>query len=1134
MSRKKKYNPSGFSELYNPKINKYKFICSLKNNGYSSFVQNIKKAYKHPLTKRYVNGNYKPKSYEDIRNQSQFFYSKNLGGEFAWILESLKEHFELINKFVGLEKKLEKNILLGNIDKAIIIINEINVEFGYSYWALEIEYYLLELNEGTEGNWKRKNSLNEKITNRYSLFLNQIFSKKSEQGYSSKDYHRSLYNEIRKTTEYDFELLNFRLAFHLAPKYKHFSFFLFADSSSSLLDRYFSVINTLTELINDKENSELVTKIISKLNEKIRDSRIERLCEFIGINIVEKKGVLEIYDLLDEFSFGNYSLCIEKIPIILLENPNHIELWDIYIKSLVETKSKFIKTNISDYLDKILEDIYSIYSLNGNVIEVSNSVLKTINSIPNFKFSKQLLSIIKFPQEFRIDTSQLKVIFSINSNFANPLLPNISKKAVPSNDIKNSITYKCLDYIMGNGTIPDKSRISAFKIILYSMRKNYNNGEFEECIRLGKEIDLNHFQENIYLEEITFIFYESLVRKELNDEAIDLYVNTYFRNENLLSRINTESVINNIIDADYNMSGSLNSAVFFVLENLDYYYQFVGIEMWLESINIEYPSQLNIENYSEKNEKLTLILDQGCKIEVLEKFYNLFDSKEDVINERKKILKILLQTEKNNFDRFIDELSSIAQKEKIQTVLSEVNSGRIRLSNDMLNSSTDNNFDNNYKRYRLISDFAITNDSLVYDSKKLLADLFESTFDEKTESLDPSFYSFKILVNEMVDSFLFNKKNGLDGDLSTRIRHGELENQLRSVFDKYHLISKKDEQDRYEDITYWGTLLKNTCTKNEIDNIQRILKEFSQKIDNKIQFLVKNQIQVISENYQTNKYSFFDYYLTDSYLKFLYKDSNHRIDQYEEFKDYIFTELKARTDLILKDIRIYFNGHFKEGLDNDLETLKTALLSILNKQSTFELPQNITDAKVDIQNQINNITGWFTVSDSKIDKSMDINTIIQTSFESHNIKHPNFPITPKIKASEKIFIYDYKHYVFIIFNLIDNIRIHCKLNSDQLKVDMSADYENDTLTFSVKNNFHKSLVNEKELKNKFTLIKNNWNNEVNHKSINKEGGTGFEKIKRILFYDIKSVNNQFDFIINSNYLEIIFKINITHKFKING
>src|SRR5690606_31091869 len=123
------------------------------------------------------------------------------------------------------------------------------------------------------------------------------------------------------------------------------------------------------------------------------------------------------------------------------------------------------------------------------------------------------------------------------------------------------------------------------------------------------------------------------------------------------------------------------------------------------------------------------------------------------------------------------------------------------------------------------------------------------------------YLSFKSLVNELIDGFLFNKKNGLDGELSTRIRHGELENQIRSVFDKFHLISKRNDDGLYSNLPYWDNLLSLYLDENSSNKIQNILKEFSKKIDSIIQFLVTENIQVKSENYPAKKHAFFNYYL---------------------------------------------------------------------------------------------------------------------------------------------------------------------------------------------------------------------------------------------------------------------------------
>jgi ribosome-associated toxin RatA of RatAB toxin-antitoxin module len=444
----------------------------------------------------------------------------------------------------------------------------------------------------------------------------------------------------------------------------------------------------------------------------------------------------------------------------------------------------------------------------------------------------------------------------------------------------------------------------------------------------------------------------------------------------------------------------------------------------------------------------------------------------------------------------------------------------------MLESSNENNFQNSYQRYRLLTEFSENFNYESYDSKTLLKNFLDAFVGTKTFTSNPSFLSFKSLVNELVDSFLYNKKNGLDGELSTRIRHGELENQMRSVFDKNQLISKKGDDGLYTNLSYWNDLLSSNLDDDGKNQIQEIFKEFSKTIDSIIQFLVVENIQVKSENYPNKKHGFFDYQFPESVFKILYDKSCRSQETYAEFVEGIFSTLKIYTASHLQDVSNHLTITLRKKIDSELDSLGDKIMSI--STNLVELNQNIIDAKVEFQNEILAISNWFIVANSAVEKTMDLRTIIECSFESSNIQHPNTPIQPKINVNyDELRIFKYKHFIFIFLNLIENIRIHSKLTTDELDVTVSVTYDQNNLEFSVKNNFDKSAINLKGLNTTFEKIKEKWKNEVDQEYVNRESGSGYEKIKKMLVYDMNSRMNSFDFIINENTLEVIFGVELS-------
>src|SRR5690606_5672710 len=120
-------------------------------------------------TKKILYSSALPKNYEDIRNFSGLGYSENIEGELAWITFSILENSDRINLFIQYESQIENNILNSKFSEAKRIMTRLNDEVCYSYWGLEMEYFLIEILEGTEANWSFGNELSGTLKNKLSI-----------------------------------------------------------------------------------------------------------------------------------------------------------------------------------------------------------------------------------------------------------------------------------------------------------------------------------------------------------------------------------------------------------------------------------------------------------------------------------------------------------------------------------------------------------------------------------------------------------------------------------------------------------------------------------------------------------------------------------------------------------------------------------------------------------------------------------------------------------------------------------------------------------------------------------------------------------------------------------------------------
>src|SRR5690554_4363128 len=126
MTKKSQNNLPIDKRLFQSPNDKLAILSSLKNLSFTGFKREIKKAYKHPITKALILGKNRPRSYTELRESRTSYFSNNLEGEIAWVLESILLSKNEIQDFLKLESDLQKELLIGNNQHAEKLLDEID------------------------------------------------------------------------------------------------------------------------------------------------------------------------------------------------------------------------------------------------------------------------------------------------------------------------------------------------------------------------------------------------------------------------------------------------------------------------------------------------------------------------------------------------------------------------------------------------------------------------------------------------------------------------------------------------------------------------------------------------------------------------------------------------------------------------------------------------------------------------------------------------------------------------------------------------------------------------------------------------------------------------------------------------
>jgi len=522
-----------------------------------------------------------------------------------------------------------------------------------------------------------------------------------------------------------------------------------------------------------------------------------------------------------------------------------------------------------------------------------------------------------------------------------------------------------------------------------------------------------------------------------------------------------------------------------------------------------------IELFSLK--KVIYFLHNVAVIDTL-KYSTDYSSISDVEEDRIYILNILIDIDKINKIIYEKELDEIYRINSVRKVLKEVDEGRLYIDVNSLKEIQIKKFKDDFKRFKEI-EYSSSGQTLLGFNPSTTKN-WDNALTEKTESLDKfnraDYLAFKSIYLESRENFLFSKEYGLDSCLSTRIRHGALKNHIRSVFEKLDLITSKS-NDKYIENEVWQRQLYYYQDLNS--TVQDKLKKFSKEVDEYTVYIVEKLIQIQTEKTNDKKDGLFTYNTTDELLYIFYLEYKEYLNSIESTIGIILNELVNTTLLYIQEniseaFKVIIPNQFQKYIDNLVSELRE-----LGLPNDCQLIPNLIKSSTEIQNELEYLSEWFTLNTTSPTSLMNIETILAASIELTNKIHPLYSLSPKITIKEESI--GYSNLIFVFNILLNNVIQHSKLENEQLDLEIIVELDSTQkyLTIKFANNLNPEIdirINKKKL----LAIKNSWCDNSNIERSNKEGESGYDKIKRILLYEAYAKSDLFDFIIDNNRITI--------------
>lgn len=1074
----------------------------------------------------------------------------NLDRALIWYTSVLKASAKEINSFLVQKAEFDHTFLLGQYDRCLALLDAFHSQFGWSMW--EIRNRIVVLNERDGLNAQKKfvrDVLSKSETGTIMYYLVTYFSMQCEQNVSVHTYLNSIqanYNQMKRQgyCAQMYKYIKYKAQGYIMCAQSEIDFlddetigyFLYEDSGYALIDRYLSFF-TIASDIYDHGSEELRSTFlpyIVDLGQKIQDPFLHNIVQLAQKHYPPfyTRDIDSICQAYDSYAKGDYQTCLEIAGDLLRRDIAFFLMVEIYAKSSIYLP-EYVPTLTGEetVLNQIVEKLRKLFMRSEDITLVQTSLIKLLYTQPDTTWSKELLMILNkhkcYPMMF--EKVQLKNFFSsistADSVFLFPaefLEPYLSE--APRTYQNSVATHLAVAVRTG-----DLDKLSACSIETIRKTKYQASLLVETAPQEALEI-LDQAREKLEpgARRLEIDALRIIAHLELEDmlEAMNIFITAFYENRNFIYIGSIDRIFQNIkaqnYDTDDSILTSILCSVYFKYypqhDDRDNIIWMMCYEEYLRVHNVQKPSDLlPIIQGKVSDANLIHFLAEVCIPDVMDRS-PAFHTYDEVLQERSFICEELIKCDPCHATRYRDELQRLTKRLLARMAKRKVESGKIYVDLDGIRQLLSKEACERYNRY---ADFQESN---ITDLELRFMEFWENSESENTRCFFTGKDAKQIdmlgkIVRQIRDVFVADNMYGLDVCLSVRIRHGTLESQLRSCFDRHNLITAKSSGGAYKENRFWYTSALEPVILETNDNA---FSHFSAHVDDIIDTLRTDMLQIRTE--RKHHKALFDFTINRNFLECI--GARMRSDlTFETFVDMMLQDMLNMTDASLKNVR--------EVLENQIDVqFQTALIELENSlvgrdSDCFDfkgLRDAIARARTEISSELKYVSQWFrlTRTDSYSDYQLSLaisisQELIENSHSGIVLIYESLYIDESIKLRGQTL-----PNVVDIFNILfDNIIKHSGHESE-FHIWLSACREGDQVLILMKNRVKPGDLSPTCLKQVEAQL-NNWNQSD---YINTEGGSGLYKIMKILSIDLHSESS-----IDIEYVDDIYSIEIRAELK---
>jgi hypothetical protein len=511
----------------------------------------------------------------------------------------------------------------------------------------------------------------------------------------------------------------------------------------------------------------------------------------------------------------------------------------------------------------------------------------------------------------------------------------------------------------------------------------------------------------------------------------------------------------------------------------------------LRAAGVSRPTELRSLSDKFPTSKLVYFLYYVC---VPEELYatGAYSGTPDLLGERIAVLQWLTELSPQNAGEFEEEIVDRTRRIVLESRRADVEQSKIQLNYEGFRREAEKSLRESYERYFAYRRAGIS--SIVPEMPTPQASASASApLLARAMPSDESGALFHSIVTALADIFVGNRFYGLDGALSTRIRHGVVESELRSPLVAAGLVTSRDASGTYRFNDEWlGELFEENPEIGQ--RVETHLDRFARDYDSLLGEIKDDWIRVRRRGSDKGMIELIVNEAQSSHLQTAVDELDL---PFSTFVAGVFQFFVSSLEPGLSAIRERLGDEGKRRALQLIDRLERNLESAGSTARVQPLFTAIKDVRGAILRAFDRVMSWFTLALESASEPLPFTDVVQVAVEMAQHFNPQFQATVHVEDAANITVAGMKvvAYTDVFMQLFNNILTHSELERPAVTLHCAA--VDSRIRVNVKNELGAS-TNDSAIRSRIAGILSAIEDGSYRERVNDRGGTGIFRVYEII------------------------------------